>query len=636
MAKRKPIFLFAFANDATQSLNLAEEERIIREILAPLHDQGQLEYLSLGNTSVDDIYKTFNRLHNRIELFHYSGHSGDDFLAFTDKNARASLLSTLMGQQKQLKLVFLNGCANAAQVEELFSKGIKTAIATSVPVADSNSIELSKYFYQSLASKKTIREAFDMAVARVKNDNPLLDIQYRGINLPTRKTTDFPWGLYSQEEKFTQLGIPTTGHEFLEENFILDDFLSDEDINTPFIELIFEGMSRYDEHYKKMWEQYLPDQSPHQIQKLKKEIFGQFPHMISKHLSALYNAKREARIRLFELNEAYLTLAKFVAVISISNVWEACLEPQTKIPNPNFKLREEYKTDLLKYLEMRVYPAIEDTSLNFDNFFDFIWLTSTISRIFEDNHLLPFIEEFQQLYESIMHLDKTYNAYRFLEQELRGRLYPSSIDVTELTTLCEQAGEQLGILYQKCAFLITYELISIKGIDISNPRKAIKADFVHTKAILKGEGSVDDFPMRRDTFASNQSVIITKSFQNSTSYLNLSPFILDLNVYEYKTKTIIPELHFFCGYAQGKNEYKEYIDRFYLCYERADTPGEVMILVNNLAEKKYLTHYLDNKIENNPYKHYLRKYKLKHIKRKKDLEMIEKLFNELKVDLQLK
>lgn len=77
-----PIFLFAFANDHQRALKLEEEERAIRELLQGCHDSRKIEYHSLSAASLDDIYKAFNRFHNRIHLFHYGGHSDHAFLEF--------------------------------------------------------------------------------------------------------------------------------------------------------------------------------------------------------------------------------------------------------------------------------------------------------------------------------------------------------------------------------------------------------------------------------------------------------------------------------------------------------------------------------------------------------------------------
>lgn len=95
---KAPIFLAAFANNSASWLHaLSEEESQLRNTLAPLHDQHRIEYLSIGSTSVDDIYRNFNRYHNRIIAFHFAGHSDDSVLELVDQQHRASNLATLMG-----------------------------------------------------------------------------------------------------------------------------------------------------------------------------------------------------------------------------------------------------------------------------------------------------------------------------------------------------------------------------------------------------------------------------------------------------------------------------------------------------------------------------------------------------------
>ena len=161
------------------------------------HEQERIEVLQLGHTTLDDIFAHFNHFHNRIGIFHYGGHSGEDFLSLADTNARSVGLSLLMGMQKQLRLVFLNGCANHQMVSHLLEIGVKAIIATSAPVDDQSAYELSNTFYHALANGKNIIESFDTAKAKVLNSRQNLNIDsFRSINLPGETTEEFPWGLY--------------------------------------------------------------------------------------------------------------------------------------------------------------------------------------------------------------------------------------------------------------------------------------------------------------------------------------------------------------------------------------------------------------------------------------------------------
>ncbi|MBK7337849.1 MAG: CHAT domain-containing protein [Saprospirales bacterium] len=111
-----------------------------------------------------------------------------------------------LSHQKDLKLVFLNGCSSKAQVEVLFEHGVKAVIATNSRVKDNKSRIFAEYFYKAFATGKTIREAFDSAVSFLKNQYPDVDITYRGIGFQEEKA-EFPWGLYANDLSVLRLSI---------------------------------------------------------------------------------------------------------------------------------------------------------------------------------------------------------------------------------------------------------------------------------------------------------------------------------------------------------------------------------------------------------------------------------------------
>ncbi len=200
MPNKRPILLFAFANDEAFRLRLEDEERSLRAALAEADRHKEIEYKLIGQANLDDIYNAYNNFNNQIYIFHYGGHSGGEFLHLSGGHARSESLATLMGQQKYLKLVFLNGCSNRAQVEALFARSVPAVIATSAPVGDGAAQKLAEQFYKALAGGKTIKQAFDTAASYVQNKKPELDIRYRGVNFDEIEEDGFPWGLYAREE----------------------------------------------------------------------------------------------------------------------------------------------------------------------------------------------------------------------------------------------------------------------------------------------------------------------------------------------------------------------------------------------------------------------------------------------------
>lgn len=577
--RQAPIFLFAFANDQAQTLKLKEEEQIIRSLMDPLHDQKKVRVHYLSNTTIDEVYQTFNRFHNQIVLFHYSGHSGASFLELEDTLARTTFLSALMGAQKQLRLVFLNGCSNNEQVAALQEKGVTNIIATSENINDNKAVSFAKYFYQSLSNNTPLSEAFDLAKARLQNDHPDFSIQQRGAKrMPVIGIADdtFPWGLYSEDTKTLAWSIPEPRLPSKNDNYIEEVAINYPDVNKDLVELVSEGMSHYGEDYKAFWQMYQSNQSPQFFNSLQSMMLSNFPASLCIQLRDLFTSegKTKGRSRLKYLNNSYLTLSKLLTAISLANLWDKVIDKASFEAKNSFFIQAIYKKDLQAYLELSPEKA---------NQFDYVWLIATISRIFADNKIKPFITEFEQLFLSLYHFDEIYQAYRFLEQNLRKRLLANDIRSSEVEDLCHDSEHHLGILLKKCAFLCNYQLVTIKDIGVSKSRNE-EPSFIHSKYVLRGidYAMMDDKPVSRDAFTSNNSVIVTKNFEKQHELLNLSPFVIDENAFklqEYK----LPKIHYFKGWTSDKSLYYEHIESL----ESADPLNDNFEVPEHFDFKKY-------------------------------------------------
>ena len=98
----------------------------------------------------------FQKHRDRIAIFHFGGHADGDRLllqsAFEPRPAYAEGLATLLGQQRGLKLVFLNGCSTRPQVKRLLDAGVPAVIATARPIDDRVATEFAVAFYQALTT----------------------------------------------------------------------------------------------------------------------------------------------------------------------------------------------------------------------------------------------------------------------------------------------------------------------------------------------------------------------------------------------------------------------------------------------------------------------------------------------------
>ncbi len=203
-----PVIFLAFANDRDNYLPMVNKERkTIYRSLRRFNDSGLVKVEAEATSQLEDIFEVFTHYHERVALFHYGGHAGGTFLQLEQEDsspqfAYAGGLAQLLGLQKNLKLVFLNGCATRGQVELLLSQGVKAVIATAVSVEDQMATEFAQLFYNALSGHATIRQAFDTARAFISSKyQGRYDIKtYRSSEWEGTTGTEFPWGLYLNEE----------------------------------------------------------------------------------------------------------------------------------------------------------------------------------------------------------------------------------------------------------------------------------------------------------------------------------------------------------------------------------------------------------------------------------------------------
>lgn len=592
MPKQKTIFLFAFANDKEGSLRLADEERAAREALTAPHISPSIEYMNLGNTSLDDIYYTFTRYHNRIALFHFGGHSDDQLLSLTDTHARSSSLSTLMGMQENLQLVFLNGCNNDGQVKELQSKQVKAVIATSVKINDERALQFCQKFYQALTAsgeeRQTIRQAFDTAKSYMENAAPKTGTTNRDLATSSEEEeTDksFEWELYLLDGQTADWAIPGPPQQPKDADFFKEVMLTHDDQNKLLLELAFGigedeklGLSQYISGLEGHVQQYDkdPDNSEN-MDALRDKLFEAFPSVLSIQLKDLFTYPEgvtHGRLRLSEINEAYLTLGRLLNSIALSTLWEAALDPTTLEPRKDFIIREEYKKDIQRFLQPGDPASVGNV--------DYFWLVGAVNRIFqepENKKFIPYVPELANLFQSLDDDTPYFEAYRFLEQNLRHRLIANDIASEEVKELCRDGEGYLGLLLQKCAFLSNYQLVTVKDVTVYQPRQQPAPVYYHHQFTLQGLEASNQAniytPLDRAAAINNNSIYLAKDFRQDERPLNLTPFLIDENAFKTKLEVQLPKIHFFNG-REGENT---------LQYVHAEVPQTTVVIRKSISER---------------------------------------------------
>ena len=106
--------------------------------------------------------EAFRRAEGRVVGFHFAGHAeGFRLLLANDQQIEAAGFAKYLGQQEQLKFVFLNACATFGHADLLHQSGIPIAIITEATINDQIARALAVSFYKNLGAGRSILNAFN-------------------------------------------------------------------------------------------------------------------------------------------------------------------------------------------------------------------------------------------------------------------------------------------------------------------------------------------------------------------------------------------------------------------------------------------------------------------------------------------
>lgn len=163
-----PVFYLAFAYHQTEALPEVVNE--LNALAATFRDAGHSPVISWQVTQ-REIEQTFDIERERLRIFHFSGHAGQNALQMNNAAGQVTFsfaegLAGLAGMAPGLRLVFLNGCSTREQAQAFLDKGIAAVIFTTKPLIDRYGLDFARRFYQNFTrsnSKMTLRQAFEAA-----------------------------------------------------------------------------------------------------------------------------------------------------------------------------------------------------------------------------------------------------------------------------------------------------------------------------------------------------------------------------------------------------------------------------------------------------------------------------------------
>lgn len=521
----QPIIFFAFSNSQDDYLaNLKQESKQVNRALESLDDKGLVKIVREESADLETIFHNFNRFKDQIAIFHYAGHAGGDNLQFEEGAGNADGLANLFAQQQDLKLVFLNGCSTKGQVDKLLEFGVPAIIATSVPINDTKATAFATQFYRALANKSTIKAAFKFAVAWLQTkygdaEVPTIMENHRGFSFGNdeEKKSVMPWGLYLNDKpEILDWTLPTRFVQTvtrppLEHEYFINDYIYN----------ILDDMIATDENFEKR----LVDSEGNDLddRNLLALIIGNYPWSIGSQLRRLVSRDDDMNnfsiVRLEQIVNSYVIASQVLFYIILSQVWG-----------------EKRKFDK----EGKVFPInthfLDALSLHEDNFkqFDYLAQIRQIIEQLDEYNITFFVEELNLILKEFKTKKEFYNSYMYLES-LRSRLIEDGANLeAEVPQLCVDAEYCLSIVIGKMAFLIKYQMLTVRDILI-NKAPHREPVFKHIMGNLKAQDN--DFlslfkePKSYERFVDSRSVILVKDLNDVTDFLNLSPFIVDKNAF---------------------------------------------------------------------------------------------------------
>ena len=171
-----PVVFLAFSNDSENPLPavVAEYHQLVERLEQPAVRRIS-RLVTAPFVTPADIISTFQNpvYAGRIAVFHFAGHTDDLYMLLHNwqghsTKVSAGGLAVFLGCQPGLHLVFINGCANATQVQALLDAGVAVVIATSELIADHAAAAFATHFYSFLATGDYIELAFNRACAAMQ------------------------------------------------------------------------------------------------------------------------------------------------------------------------------------------------------------------------------------------------------------------------------------------------------------------------------------------------------------------------------------------------------------------------------------------------------------------------------------
>ena len=518
----------SFANSSTDKLpSLTEEDEKVNTVLSRRKMQGAIDLVREQYASSHRMLETLFLYQNKLSVFLYSGHAGRDRLLLEDQDANAEGIAALLQQCPNIKLVVLNGCSTKGQVQQLLDLGIPIVIATSAPVEDPAATQFSIAFFTSLAERmNSVQKAFQDGLAAAKMvSKQKIALSHSSLGRGT-KIEELPWGIFYQPENEIYLDWRLGEAEIIDEVFEPNKLLLDSiwEAIKPYLGASAEELDTFKFNDK--------------IDK----IITELPHPLSDYLRKLIASKRQGEKdefynelgvnRLKYLLYTYTNCIEILCFTMLSQLWDEMGKGNlTKI---HAGLQQELeKLFACNFRDRRTYSLLA--------------IIREMRICFEENNIDHFFEEFVQVSESFRQLKPLYHSSVFMESIREEIENDPNVNEQKAKKLCIDLEKHLATILGELGFLAKYKMASMKSIDFIKYKHDKFPRFRHNFVELRYRPSGMNIESETlEDSMDNASVIFIHEQGDAFKYLNLSPFIVDVNSFDEKAQ--LADLCLFLSY----------------------------------------------------------------------------------------
>lgn len=539
--------LLTFANQQSKLLpTLQEEDDTLNRILAPHVRLGHLQLLRESFVTLEKLYQSLTLYREELVLFLFSGHAGRDKLELGDGESYGGAIAGMLRKCPRLKLVFLNGCSTAGQVDQILDCEIPVVIASSAAIEDDRATFFSIRFFEALERQFTIKEAFEMArealEAKSREIHPEISIyKNTGFSEPEAPL----WGLYYKEHNEhvldwklpNQVAGTATPEQFTPNKLLID--------------ALFQSLSPLNDEVGKMAEQEQQGIAV-SVPRKRMVVLNALPALLAEPVRKLfatveeqdkgYDKISEARVR--QIVRAYETSMELLSFLVLAQVWDAFYA------NPPLQLEPRQRNMLNAFLKVsKSDREVLDYSPLIVECLDILEKHKIALFIPELNHIRRLVQDDKLSVEAL----RTLHAIRL--QVGLGTLNPSMIG-----HWCRFGEECLASLYAQICFLVKYKLATIQDIEVLKFKHRRIADYNHNAVKLHDLlGGYELSQVNTTAPLDNRSTLLLQ--QDNQKFLNLSPFVIDENA--FRKSDDICRMYFFSHYLEKADIY---------CFKYVNTP----------------------------------------------------------------